>query len=91
MKHHLTPNTVPHRFVHKPGEIRDYKLNADSEKVRKQYSFSAPPRGITGKQTAVDSVELKPRYVRVYVYSSMGHRAFEGNITHQHKPPNPVM
>ena len=29
--------------------------------MRKQYSFSAPPRGITGKQTTVDSAELKPR------------------------------
>ena len=60
-KQHFVPNAPATRYVHDPDDYTKYVLNSDSEKIRKLYAQSAPPRGIVGKQTTCTSPELRTR------------------------------
>ena len=61
VSHHLQTNTVPSAFRGRKSDYTRYKLNSESEKVRKAYSHSAPPHGLTGKTLTADSKQLQPR------------------------------
>ena len=52
LKHHFVPNTSSSAVVPKRRDLlADMKLNAESEKVRKLYSQSAPSTGLTGRHS----------------------------------------
>ncbi len=60
-QHHFIPNSPSVKYLQSPDDYTKYTLNSDSEKVRRHYSHSAPPKGITGKNTTPHSEELKTR------------------------------
>ena len=60
-RHHFLPNSVPtayKRNVH--ADPRNYQINAESEKVRKGYSKSAPSTGLAARRSLTNS-ELRQR------------------------------
>ena len=61
VSHHMKTNTVPTPFKEKHSDYTRYKLNHESERVRRMFSHSAPPGGLTGKAVTPESKCLQPR------------------------------